>query len=67
MVVGPAEPDQRSQGYTLISKTEFASMEDMKFYDEECKAHAEIKKVVRSLAVDGIMTVYFKPQKIAVM
>jgi hypothetical protein len=39
MTVGPAEEDPRSQGYTLVSKTEFASMDDMKYYDNECPAH----------------------------
>lgn len=62
MVVGPAEADPRSQGYTLVSKTEFASMEDMKYYDEECPAHGVIKSFVKELTVDGILTVYFKPQ-----
>ncbi|KAF5619735.1 stress responsive A B barrel domain protein, partial [Fusarium tjaetaba] len=39
MVVGAADEDARSQGYTFVSKTEFASMEDMKYYDEGCQAH----------------------------
>jgi hypothetical protein len=64
MVVGPAEADQRSQGYTLVSKTEFASLDDMKYYDDECPAHGEVKTLVRTLTVDGILTVYFKPQAI---
>lgn len=67
MVVGPAEADPRSQGYTLVSKTEFASMEDMKFYDDECPAHNELKGLVKTLGVDGIMTVYFKPGAVATM
>lgn len=65
MVVGPAEADPRSQGYTLVSKTEFASMEDMKYYDDECPAHNEVKLLVNTLTVDGIMTVFFKPQAVA--
>ena len=60
MTVGPAEADPRSQGYTLVSKTEFANMEDMKYYDEGCAAHGVIKSLVRTLTVEGIMTVYFK-------
>lgn len=62
MVVGPAEEDSRSQGYTLVSKTEFASLEDMKYYDDECKAHQELKAVAKTLSIEGILTVYFKPQ-----
>lgn len=62
MTVGPAEEDPRSQGYTLVSKTEFASMEDMKYYDTECPAHGEVKSLIKTLTVDGLMTVYFKAQ-----
>lgn len=67
MVVGPAEEDARSQGYTLVSKTEFASLEDMKYYDEECAAHNEVKKLVGTIKPDGILTVYFKPQAMAAL
>ncbi|KAK0759832.1 hypothetical protein N5P37_008022 [Trichoderma harzianum] len=62
IAAGPAEPDQRSQGFTFVSKSEFASLEDMKYYDEECVAHQALKKVAMTLGVEGIMTVYFKPQ-----
>ncbi len=62
MVVGPAEEDPRSQGYTLVSKTEFANLEDMKYYDEGCPAHGAVKAFIKTLTVDGIMTVYFKAQ-----
>ncbi|KAH7157526.1 hypothetical protein B0J13DRAFT_581656 [Dactylonectria estremocensis] len=61
MVVGPAEDDARAQGYTLVSKTEFASMDDMKFYDDACTAHNDLKTFVKTLAVDGVLTVFFKP------
>lgn len=67
MVVGPAEDDPRSQGYTLVSKTEFASLEDLKFYDDECAAHGELKGLVGQLKHEGILTVYFKPAAIASM
>ncbi|KAI5464574.1 hypothetical protein BGZ63DRAFT_421585 [Mariannaea sp. PMI_226] len=61
MIAGPAEEDVRSQGYTVVSKTEFASLDDMKYYDTECKAHDDLKVYLKTLTVDGIMTVYFKP------
>ncbi|KAL7931070.1 hypothetical protein V8C35DRAFT_311180 [Trichoderma chlorosporum] len=64
VAAGPAEPDQRSQGFTFIAKSEFASLEDMKYYDEECVAHQALKKTAMTLGVEGIMTVYFKPQVI---
>ncbi|KAF7555864.1 hypothetical protein G7046_g6440 [Stylonectria norvegica] len=61
LVAGPAEDDERAQGYTLISKTEFANMDDMKYYDDECKAHSDLKAfVVRELTVEGVLTTFFK-------
>lgn len=62
VAAGAAEPDQRSQGYTFVAKSEFASLEDLKYYDDECTAHQALKKVAMTLGVEGIMTVYFKPQ-----
>ncbi|KAM5346563.1 hypothetical protein ACJ41O_009568 [Fusarium nematophilum] len=64
MVVGAADEDARSQGFTFVSKTEFANREDMKFYDDECPAHQELKGLVKTLTVDGVMTVFFKPQAV---
>lgn len=61
MVVGPADEDARAQGYTLVSKTEFANMDDMKFYDDECIAHNDLKTFVKTLGVEGVLTVFFKP------
>jgi hypothetical protein len=61
MVVGPAEDDARAQGYTLVSKTEFANMDDMKYYDEACKAHDDLKVFVKTLGVEGVLTIFFKP------
>ena len=62
MAAGPAEPDQRSQGFTFVAKSEFASMDDMRFYDAECPAHQALKKEAMTLGVEGLLTVYFKPQ-----
>ncbi|KAK3939459.1 hypothetical protein QBC46DRAFT_387985 [Diplogelasinospora grovesii] len=44
MCAGPALEDVRSKGYTVVAKTEFATLDDMKYYDTECAAHAELKK-----------------------
>ena len=33
----------RSQGYTLVAKSEFKTLEDMKFYDADCEAHQSLK------------------------
>ncbi|KAH6710752.1 hypothetical protein BKA61DRAFT_612343 [Leptodontidium sp. MPI-SDFR-AT-0119] len=59
---GPAHDDVRSQGYTLIAKSEFRTLEDMKFYDAECEAHQTLKAGVKTLGSEGIMTVYFNPE-----
>lgn len=56
--VGPTHDDARNQGYTLAAYTTFGSVEDMKYYDGECAAHAELKKVARTLH-EGMMMVYF--------
>lgn len=62
MVAGPVEEGPRTEGYTFVNKTEFASMEDMKYYESECPAHGEVKKVLGEITIDGMMTVFFKPQ-----
>jgi hypothetical protein len=46
-VAGPVVNDPRSQGYTLAAQTTFGSLEDMKYYDEECEAHAALKAVAK--------------------
>ncbi|KAJ3499270.1 hypothetical protein NLG97_g482 [Lecanicillium saksenae] len=61
VVIGKPEADPRAQGYTLAAKTEFASAEDMKYYDEECAAHQKLKGVAKTLQVEGILSVFFKP------
>ncbi|KAL3480583.1 hypothetical protein BJX99DRAFT_254573 [Aspergillus californicus] len=55
---GPAYPDVRNQGFTVAVISQFESVEDMKFYDDECQAHAALKKVARSVH-QGAMMVYF--------
>lgn len=56
--VGPTNDDTRNQGYTLAALSVFATIEDMKYYDEECAAHGELKKVAKTLH-QGAMMVYF--------
>jgi hypothetical protein len=46
-----------------VAKTEFANMEDMRWYEDHCPAHAELKKLAHSLSVDGPpLTVFFTGQ-----
>ncbi len=61
LVAGQAHDDQRSQGYTVAAKSEFTTLEDMKYYDTDCEAHQTLKAGVKSLGAEGIMTVYFPP------
>ena len=37
--------EARSEGYTVAVQSTFASKEDVEFYDKECPAHKELKKV----------------------
>ncbi|ROT37610.1 hypothetical protein SODALDRAFT_351849 [Sodiomyces alkalinus F11] len=69
LVVGPAVEDARSKGYTVVAKTEFASLDDMRWYDNECPAHAALKKTAGSFGIgpDDILSVYFEPAHLAVL
>lgn len=57
LAAGPAYDDVRSQGFTLVARSEFKDLEDMKFYDDGCEAHQELKKGVKTLNNEGVMTV----------
>ena len=52
--------DPRSNGYTVLGKTFFSSLDDMKYYDESCEAHTELKKNIgpRAGGPANIMTIY---------
>ncbi|KAG9236109.1 hypothetical protein BJ875DRAFT_246556 [Amylocarpus encephaloides] len=63
LAVGPAKPDARSQGWTLVSKSEFASLGDMKYYDEDCEAHKSLKEKAKAFGLPGApLTVYYEPE-----
>ncbi|CZR51728.1 related to stress responsive A/B barrel domain protein [Phialocephala subalpina] len=62
LAAGPAYDDVRSQGFTLVARSEFKDLEDMKFYDDGCEAHQELKKGVKTLNNEGVMTVYYTPE-----
>lgn len=44
---------RQTQGFTVMSKGEFASLEDMKYYDTKCKAHMALKETVKMLELQG--------------
>ncbi|KAF2460652.1 hypothetical protein BDY21DRAFT_280477 [Lineolata rhizophorae] len=39
--------DPRCQGFTICAETSFASLDDMKYYDDECAAHGAIKALIK--------------------
>lgn len=57
--MGKSFPDVRNKGFNLSVKTTFASMEDMKYYDQECEAHKAFKAVAAP-AREDILTTYFE-------
>jgi hypothetical protein len=44
-----------------VAKSEFSSLEDMKYYDTDCSAHSTLKGNVKDLGIEGIMTAYYTP------
>ncbi|KXJ86872.1 hypothetical protein Micbo1qcDRAFT_198046 [Microdochium bolleyi] len=59
VTAGKAKKDQRAQGFTVAVTSVFASHEDMKYYDEGCAAHAELKGFAKTVH-QGIMMVFFE-------
>lgn len=59
VAAGPSFDDARNQGYTIAVVSAFRSVEDMEYYDHNCQAHAELKKVAKTLH-KGNMMVYFQ-------
>jgi len=57
---GPAIPNPRSQGYNFGAKTTFATLEDMRFYDEECPAHQTLKAFGKHVVEGAPLTVYYE-------
>ncbi|OTB03900.1 hypothetical protein M426DRAFT_321396 [Hypoxylon sp. CI-4A] len=65
VVAGRALPDDRSRGYTLVAKTTFSSLDDMKFYDNECGAHKRFKAHAGPRKVGDVLTVFFEHEAAA--
>lgn len=51
------DPAGRNQGFTVAANTVFSSLDDMKYYDEDCDAHKTIKAYLKP-RIQGVMTVY---------
>lgn len=69
LVIGPAEENPRSKGFTFVSKTEFANLDDMRFYDEQCPAHKVLKGLAGEFGVgpDDVLSVHYTPSHIALL
>ncbi|PNS20902.1 hypothetical protein CAC42_2833 [Sphaceloma murrayae] len=57
-VAGQTVGDPRSQGYTLCLSASFASMDDMKYYDEADEAHQKIKSFFKGKVEAPPLMVY---------
>jgi len=57
---GPTVQDARNQGYTLAVTSVYASQADMDYYDNECAAHGELKKVVKTRVGGPPMVLFFE-------
>ncbi|GAB7352337.1 hypothetical protein MBLNU459_g2780t1 [Dothideomycetes sp. NU459] len=57
-VAGHTNDDARNQGYSLCAQTTFASLEDMKYYDEQCEAHAALKAVAKGKVAAPPLVLY---------
>lgn len=50
--------EARSKGWTVVAQTVFASLEDVKYYDEQCAAHKKLKSVVTPLREDASVLLF---------
>ncbi|KAJ5224055.1 hypothetical protein N7468_008597 [Penicillium chermesinum] len=57
--VGRSIDDPRNKGWNVSAKTTFASLDDMKYYDNECEAHKALKALAGSIKED-VMTTYYE-------
>ncbi|KAK4116922.1 hypothetical protein N656DRAFT_30 [Canariomyces notabilis] len=58
---GLTKDETRAKGYTVVAQTLFANRDDMEYYDNECPAHANLKKVAAGLGLpERPLIVYFE-------
>jgi hypothetical protein len=60
-------PDPRSRGFTIVSKTRFASLEDMRHYDDHDEAHIALKGKISPRVEGGkagVMIVYMPAEPV---
>ncbi|EYE93760.1 Dabb family protein [Aspergillus glaucus CBS 516.65] len=57
--VGASFDDPRTHGYNLSVKMTFQSLDDMRYYDNDCEAHKALKAVAVPVKED-LLTTYFE-------
>ncbi|KAI0007052.1 stress responsive A/B barrel domain-containing protein [Xylariaceae sp. FL0662B] len=65
LTAGQVMDDQRAQGWTVVTGIEFANLDDMRYYDDQCEAHAALKSKAKTFGIvggpSGVLVAYFKP------
>jgi hypothetical protein len=59
MTAGKAMPEVRSEDYTIIIKSTFKSLDDLRYYDNECPIHKGLKATLKPMH-QGSLTAYFE-------
>lgn len=52
--------DPRTQGHNVLAETTFSSLEDVKYYDEKCEAHASLKAFAKDKVAGPPMVVMWE-------
>jgi hypothetical protein len=52
--------DPRTQGYNVLASTTFSSLDDVKYYDEKCEAHAALKAFAKEKVAGPPMVVMWE-------
>ncbi|KAL1588862.1 hypothetical protein WHR41_02447 [Cladosporium halotolerans] len=52
--------DPRTQGYNFLAHTTFSSLDDVKYYDEECEAHKNLKAFAKERVAGPPMAVMWE-------
>jgi hypothetical protein len=52
--------DPRTQGYNVLAYTTFSSLDDVKYYDEKCEAHAALKAFAKEKVAGPPMAVMWE-------
>jgi len=52
--------DPRTQGFNVLAQTTFSSLEDVKYYDEKCEAHASLKAFAKERVAGPPMVVMWE-------